>query len=126
MGRPLGDLRPSFDIPDLAAMLLDVIATVAAKEQEVQDRAGRWYLLAMHPYRTADNRIDGVVLVLRDIDEESGTKEAAGARPAGAKDHFLAVLSHELRTPLTPGAGDGVACSRRTRASTPRPASTWR
>jgi two-component system, chemotaxis family, CheB/CheR fusion protein len=101
LSRPLGDLKPVFAIPDVAAMLLEVIVTLQAKEQEVQDRAGRWYLLLMHPYRTGDNRIDGVVLLFRDIDEERRTNVAL-ALASSAKDHFLAVLSHELRNPLTP------------------------
>ena len=42
LGRPFGNIRSSFDISNLEAMLLDVMATVAAREQEVQDRTGRW------------------------------------------------------------------------------------
>jgi two-component system CheB/CheR fusion protein len=33
----------------------------------VQDRQGRWYSLRIRPYRTADNKIDGAVLTLFDI-----------------------------------------------------------
>ncbi len=101
LGRAFADIKPIFDLPNLSEMLLDVIATVAAREHELQDRTGRWYLVVMHPYRTADNRIDGVVLVLRDIDADKRTKEQL-AQAGRSKDQFLAVLSHELRTPLTP------------------------
>jgi two-component system CheB/CheR fusion protein len=31
-------------------------------------RDGRWYSLAIRPYRTSDNRIDGAVVTLFDID----------------------------------------------------------
>src|SRR5262249_37167463 len=43
---------------------------------EVRDRDGRWYALRVHPYRTADNRIDGAVVVLIDIDQVKRTQEA--------------------------------------------------
>ena len=101
LGRPLTDIRPTLDVADLEAMLLDVIATVAITKREVRSRDGRWYLMWLHPYRTADDRIDGVVMVLQDIDEEKRIKEQL-AHVSEAKDYFMAVLSHELRTPLTP------------------------
>ncbi|MFO5491614.1 MAG: ATP-binding protein, partial [Cuspidothrix sp.] len=36
---------------------------------EVQDQDGHWYDLRIRPYRTIDNKIDGAVVVLVDIDE---------------------------------------------------------
>ena len=36
---------------------------------EVQDRTGRWHLLRIRPYRTRDNKIEGAVVVLIDIDD---------------------------------------------------------
>ena len=101
LGRPLIDIRQTLDVVDLEAMLLEVIATVAITKREVRSRDGRWYLLRLHPYRTADDRIDGVVMVLHDIDEEKRIKEQL-AHASEVKDYFMAVLSHELRTPLTP------------------------
>jgi two-component system CheB/CheR fusion protein len=77
VGRPLSDIRPIFEIPNLEAMLLEVIADVAVREQELRDRNGHWYLLRVHPYRTADNRIDGAVLALMDIDERQRAQEAS-------------------------------------------------
>jgi two-component system CheB/CheR fusion protein len=77
VGRPLSNIRPTFEIPNLEAMLLEVIADVAVREQELQDRNGHWYLLRIHPYRTADSRIDGAVLALLDIDERQRAQEAS-------------------------------------------------
>ena len=34
----------------------------------MQDRQGHWYLLRIRPYKGADNRIDGAVIALVDID----------------------------------------------------------
>jgi two-component system CheB/CheR fusion protein len=53
---------------DLETQILTVITTLNQYSQEVQDHQGRWYDLRIRPYRTLDDRIDGAVLVLVDID----------------------------------------------------------
>lgn len=68
VGRPLGDINHNLNLPDLEQQLLDVINTLSVKEQEVQDREGHWYDLRIRPYRTIDNKIDGAVVLLVDID----------------------------------------------------------
>ena len=67
-GRPLSDIRTNLDIPDLEPLILDVLDTLIIKELEVQTFGGHWYNLRIRPYRTIENQIDGVVLVLIDID----------------------------------------------------------
>jgi two-component system CheB/CheR fusion protein len=47
----------------------DVIDNLETREVDVQDRDGHWYSLRIRPYRTTENKIDGAVLVLIDIDE---------------------------------------------------------
>lgn len=37
-------------------------------QREVRDGEGCWHELSILPYRTQDNKIDGVVLALQDID----------------------------------------------------------
>src|SRR5499433_3130434 len=69
VGRPVTDIHLGLGVPDLAAMLLEVVDTISVKELEVQDKDGRWHILRLRPYRTLDNRIDGVVLVLLDVDD---------------------------------------------------------
>jgi len=69
IGRPIGEIRLNLSVHDLEPLLYDVIDTLTPKELEVQDRAGRWHLLRARPYRTAENKIEGVVLVLVDIDQ---------------------------------------------------------
>lgn len=68
VGRPIGDLRPPVEVPDLEELLSEVIETVRVAEREVRDSKGHWYQLRLHPYRTSDNKIDGAVIVLLDID----------------------------------------------------------
>jgi two-component system CheB/CheR fusion protein len=69
LGRSIGDLKLKIDVPDLEALIAGVIDTVSAEEREVQDSEGRWYMMRVRPYRALDNRIDGAVVVLEDIDE---------------------------------------------------------
>jgi two-component system CheB/CheR fusion protein len=68
VGRPFSDIRANLEIPDLAAMILEVMETLNTKEQEVQTQSGYWYALRIRPYRTLENQIEGVVIVLIDID----------------------------------------------------------
>src|SRR6266404_5226230 len=71
IGRPLSELRPNIDVPDLENILRDVIETLSARERKVTDKDGRQYSLRIRPYRTTDNKIDGAVLTLIDIDGNS-------------------------------------------------------
>jgi two-component system CheB/CheR fusion protein len=68
IGRPLSDIKLNFDVPDVDQLIVDVVDTMSAREREVQDRHGRWYLLRIRPYRTLENRIEGAVLALIDVD----------------------------------------------------------
>ncbi|MEG4532010.1 chemotaxis protein CheB [Microcoleus sp. D2_18a_D3] len=68
VGRPFSDIRSTLNAPDLEQMMLEVIDTLQTKEQEVQTLSGYWYNLRIRPYRTTENQIDGVVMVLLDID----------------------------------------------------------
>jgi two-component system, chemotaxis family, CheB/CheR fusion protein len=68
IGRPFSDINHNLTITDLEAQILEVITTLHLKTQEVQDQEGHWYDLRIRPYRTLDNRIDGAVVVLVEID----------------------------------------------------------
>ena len=67
IGRPLSDLTSSLRYEELVQDCGQVLASLIPQEKEVQDNAGRWYLVRLMPYRTSDNVIDGVVLSLLDI-----------------------------------------------------------
>ena len=95
VGRPIGDIKPPVEVPDLDALITEVIDTVQVREREVRDRNGRWYALRIHPYRTADNKIDGAVVVLGDINAAKSAQE--GLRQA--HDHLRAVIE-TVRDPL--------------------------
>ncbi|HLI75784.1 MAG TPA: CheR family methyltransferase [Acidobacteriaceae bacterium] len=75
IGRPFGDIRLNIAVENLETRLLEVLDTLTAQEVEVQDRDGRWYLLRIRPYRTTDNKIEGLVLVMVDIDQHRRSQQ---------------------------------------------------
>ena len=76
IGRLIGNIRPNLRIPDLDQLIAEVIGEVVQKDVEIQDRDGRWYSMRMRPYRTSDDRIDGVLMIYIDIHELKTAQEA--------------------------------------------------
>jgi two-component system CheB/CheR fusion protein len=66
IGRPIDDIKVRIGLPDLQEQILRVMKTLVTVELEAQDEEGHYYTLSIRPYRTADNRIDGVVLTFTD------------------------------------------------------------
>src|SRR5882724_7337725 len=69
VGRPINNIRPNIDVPDLEQMIVEVINTVSVREREVQDREGHWYSLRILPYKTLEDTVEGAVLTLVDIND---------------------------------------------------------
>ncbi|HYL64259.1 MAG TPA: chemotaxis protein CheB [Candidatus Methylomirabilis sp.] len=73
VGRPLLNINPTVDIPDFQSLVLQVISNSRPVEKEITNAAGVRYQLRVFPYRTAENKIDGVVITI------TGTPTAAAA-----------------------------------------------
>jgi len=76
IGRPIGEVRLNLKLEAVEPLLQEVLDTLATKEMEVEDREGRWHLLRIRPYRTGENKIEGLVLVLLDIDQFRRAEQA--------------------------------------------------
>jgi PAS domain-containing protein len=63
------DIATDMDYPGLAADAREVLRTLVFIEKQVATRDGRWFLVRIMPYRTLENRIDGVVITFSDISE---------------------------------------------------------
>jgi two-component system, chemotaxis family, CheB/CheR fusion protein len=90
IGRPMPRLRLKLDMASLEQNMLDVIQQVQSQQLHVQDNEGKWCVLRIVPYRTLDNRIDGVVVsVMSEMESISG-------RP-GSVDGVTAVKTQGLK-----------------------------
>ncbi len=67
VGRPISDLASALDYPSLISDVKEVLASLVFKESQISTRDGRWFAIRIMPYRTEDNRIDGVVITFSDI-----------------------------------------------------------
>lgn len=69
VGRPIADIRLPIKFPNLKKSIVRVIDTMQSTNEDVVDESGNWYTLWIRPYRTMDNRIDGAIITLIDINE---------------------------------------------------------
>jgi two-component system, chemotaxis family, CheB/CheR fusion protein len=68
-GRPITDFTHRLDyegLPDDARMVLQNLIPI---EREVQSSDGSWFLMRLRPYRTTDDKIEGVVVTFVDVTE---------------------------------------------------------
>jgi two-component system CheB/CheR fusion protein len=67
IGRPLTDITSTLRDTSIHADMKNVLDRLQNIEREVQTEDERWHLMRVLPYRTTDNRIDGVVVTFQDI-----------------------------------------------------------
>ena len=66
-GRPITDLTSDLRYPELVEDTQEVLRTLSPTEKAVTAHSGRWFAVRIMPYRTLDDRIDGVVITFADI-----------------------------------------------------------
>jgi two-component system, chemotaxis family, CheB/CheR fusion protein len=69
VGRPLAHLTHQLDFDGLPDAARDVLASLRPFEREVASRNGHRYFARLLPYRSLEDRIEGVVLTFVDISE---------------------------------------------------------
>jgi len=75
IGRPLEHFTHKLDYAALTEDAEAVLATLHGREREVGSADNRWYLARLLPYRTIDDKIDGVVLNFVDITDHRQAEE---------------------------------------------------
>lgn len=103
IGRPIQNLRPNLDLTDLHPLIARTMDTLTTQQQEVTDLQGHHFSMTVRPYRTSNNRVDGVLITLADIDslrrslqEAHRARDYANAIVETARELFV-VLDSNLR-----------------------------
>ncbi len=76
INRPLAHVTHTLDYDQLPQDAARVLETLAMITREIHSASGRWYLARLVPYRTVDNRIDGVTMTFVDITERKQSEQA--------------------------------------------------
>ncbi len=67
IGRAVSDFTNRLDYLELEADAANVLKTLAPIEKEISTTDGQWLSMRMRPYKTLDNKIEGVVITLSDV-----------------------------------------------------------
>lgn len=96
VGRKITDLKPNINVQELEKLALSVVDTLNTIEREVQDRDGHWHSMRIRPYKTSDNKIEGVVISFVDI---NSLKQSIDALQI-ARDYTVRAIVDTAREPL--------------------------
>lgn len=91
LGRPLLDFESSFADFTLLDDARQVLDKLTPMEKEIRTSDGHWFLQRVLPYRTKDNRIEGVVVTFADVTLIKNMEQQASQK-AG----FLELLTNAL------------------------------
>jgi two-component system CheB/CheR fusion protein len=75
-GRPITDFSNQLEYDGLVDDARAVLAHLAPIRREVRSRSKCWYDLRLRPYRTIDDKIDGVVISFIDVTDRRRTEDA--------------------------------------------------
>lgn len=67
IGRPFTDIVSDLIYPDLSLDILSVLKTLNYIKKQIPTKDGRWFSVRIMPYRTFDEKIDGVVITFFNI-----------------------------------------------------------
>ncbi|MEP6607729.1 MAG: PAS domain S-box protein [Burkholderiaceae bacterium] len=104
VGRPLTDLTNRLNYPEMVRDARRAIGELVTAEREVQ-AGGRWYIARTVPYRSADERIGGVVFTFVDITARRQAEDALRELQAEQAEDLVALLRlQELNSRLLTAA----------------------
>ncbi len=88
IGRPFTDLVTNLQYPEMGHDAIQVLTTLVFKETRVAADNGAWFNIRILPYRTLDDRIEGLVITFTDITKAKKVEEALLVSEAFYRQHF--------------------------------------
>ena len=67
IGRPFTDINTDLQYPEMLNHAREVLKTLTSVESRISTTDGRWFRVRIIPYRTLDDRIEGLVITFIDI-----------------------------------------------------------
>jgi len=67
IGRPFTEMVSDLNYPEIADHARDVLKTLIYRESDISADKNKWFKVRIMPYRTLDDRIDGLVVTFIDI-----------------------------------------------------------
>jgi len=88
VGRPITDLASELRYLELPEDAQTVLRTLTPAEKAISAKDGRWFTVRIMPYRTLDDRIDGVVITFSDISAATAKAAKLGDKHASLEKRF--------------------------------------
>ncbi len=112
VGRPITDLASDLLYPELVEDAREVLRKLGFAEKPINARDGRWFMVRIMPYRTLDDRIDGVVITFGDITVaktlEAQLREKQAVLEKRILDQSTEMEKAEHRVPAQPAERKGI------------------
>jgi chemotaxis methyl-accepting protein methylase/flagellar motor protein MotB len=116
VGRPITDLASDLLYPELVAEARDVLRRSGFAERLVATTDGRWFTVRVMPYRTLDDRVDGVVITFADQTAGKAVEADLRARYDGLVRQLARQAAHRrglaARARLAPAGEPGTSLAR--------------
>ena len=95
-GRPIADFTHRLEYDGLASDARRVLSDLVPLERTIRTQDGHWLLMRIRPYRTLDDKIEGVVATFVDVTERQEAEEKWEQR----QKLLLSELSHRIKNIL--------------------------